>query len=452
MSDVRAARELAVARAGRAWERVRSSYWFIPSVMALLAIAGAVGMLELDRRVPAASLTGIGWLYSGGADGARGVLSTIGGSMITVAGVIFSITMVVLSLASSQFGPRLVRNLLRDTGNEVVLGTFIGTFIYCLMVLRAVRGGEEGVAFVPQLAVTAGVGTGLLSLAVLIYYIHHVAASIRIENVIHLAALDVAATLDKVVPARLGCDPEEVAVEPGDVARLEHDGLPHIVTARRAGYFEHLDGAGLIRVAIDHDVVFELIRRPGDFIVAGEPIGRVWRAGARAEELGDGLRDRVFISRERTPRHDLVAAAERLTEIAARALSPGINDPFTAVNCIDELSARLVQLASLRLPGAYRYDDTGRLRLIAVPVTFAEVLVAVYSPLRGYAASQPAVLTALLQGLARIGRCTTDRSVRVALREEADAIAEQVAASSLIPTDRRRVQGLYEVTVRSLAG
>jgi uncharacterized membrane protein len=372
--------------------------------------------------------------------------------MITVAGVVFSITIVVLSLASSQYGPRLVRNFLRDTGNEVVLGTFIATFIYCLVVMRAVRGGDEGAAFVPQLSVTVGLGTGLLSLAVLIYYIQHVAASIRIENVIHSARADVDATLGEVYPTRIGHDSGAVTVDAGDVARLEEDGEPYVITASQGGYFEHVDGGGLVGVATDGDVVFELIRRPGDFLVVGEPVARVWRAGARGRELGDRLRDRLFVGRQRTPLHDLIAATERLTEIAARALSSGVNDPFTAVNCIDELSGGLARLATLELPAPYRYDSAGRLRVIAAPVAFAEVLVAAYAPLRLYGAAQPIVLTALLLGLARIGRCTADPAVRAALREEADAIAEQIDGGTLIESDQRRLKGLYEVTGAALSG
>jgi uncharacterized membrane protein len=445
------ARELALARLDRAWEEVRSSYWFIPSVMAVLAAGVAVAMLTLDRRVPAERLTDIPWIYSGDADGARDVLSTVGGSMITVAGVVFSITIVVLSLASSQYGPRLVRNFLRDTGNEVVLGSFIATFIYCLIVLRAIRGDAENAGFVPQMSVTVGVGTGLLSLAVLIYYIQHVAASIRVEHVIHMASRDVDSTLDEVFPVRVGLDAAATTAAGGDFERLAAEALPYTVTTDHAGYIEHLDGPGLVSFAAEHDLVIELIRRPGDFVVVGEPVARMWRAGDRGRVLADGLRDRIFIGRQRTPLHDLIAAAERLTEIAARALSTGVNDPFTAVNCIDELSAGLARLAALELPQAYRYDAEGCLRLIAVPISFAEVLVAAYAPLRLYGGEQPIVLTALLQGLARVGRCTADVAVRTALREEADAIAEQVEAGRLIESDRRRLQALHRVTAAALA-
>ncbi|MDQ2670229.1 MAG: DUF2254 domain-containing protein, partial [Gemmatimonadota bacterium] len=419
MSDAASARQLWRARFRLTWEAVRSSYWFIPSVMAVLAGAAAIATLELDQRLPPEWLARVRWV-AGDADGARAMLSTIAGSMITVAGVTFSIIMVVLPLASSQFGPRLIRNFLRDPGTEIVLGTFIGTFVYCLLVLLAVRGGER--ELVPHLSVTAGVGTGLLSLAVLIYFVQHVAASIRVENVIHSASRDIHRTIAEVFPGSIGLESDAVVPAGDERARIGgSDADAYVVTAHRSGYIEHLDGTGLIQVAADHDVVFELLRRPGDYLVAGEPIGRVWRAGDRGPFLGERLRERLFIGRQRTPLHDLVAAVERLTEIAVRALSPAVNDPYTAINCIDELSAALGSLADYDLPAAYRYDAEGRMRLIAVPVTFAEVVTAAYDPLRLYGAAQPAVLASLLQGYARIGRCSDRPEVRVALRQGADA-------------------------------
>lgn len=444
--------ELGLARFRLAWESVRSSYWFLPSLMGVASAGAAIGMLALDRRVGTRWLAGLGWLYSGDASGARDVLSTVAGSMITVAGVIFSIIMVVLPLATQQYGPRLIRNFLRDPGTEVVLGTFIGTFIFCMIVLRAIRGEGSGDEFVPHLSVTAGVGTGLLSIAVLIYFIQHVAASIRVENVVRFATRDIAHTLAEVFPARIGHDAGAVTPsgERGATLRPE-DGEPYLVTADRPGYIEHLDGTGLVALATEHDLVVELIRRPGDYLAVGEPVARIWRAGDAALELADRVRERLFIGRQRTPLHDVVFAVERLTEIAARALSPAVNDPYTAVNCIDELSAALVHYAAAEPPAAYRYDAAGALRLIAVPVTFAEALRAAFAPLRLYGRDQPLVVEALLRALARIGRCSGRADVQVALRESADAIAQQIETAALIDVDRGRLRALYEGTVSALA-
>ena len=165
------------------WDRIRSSFWFLPSLMACGAVALALATVALDGSVTDDWLQTLAWVYTGGAEGASAVLETIAGSMITIAGVVFSLTLVALSLASSQFGPRLLRNFMRDTANQVVLGTFVATFLYCLLVLRTIRRADE-VAFVPHLSVTLGVLFAIASLGVLIYFIHHVSVSIQADEII----------------------------------------------------------------------------------------------------------------------------------------------------------------------------------------------------------------------------------------------------------------------------
>ncbi|MBC7706367.1 MAG: DUF2254 domain-containing protein, partial [Rhodoferax sp.] len=165
------------------WDRLRSSLWFVPATMAFLAVALAVAAVELDKAVADDWLLSLGWSYSGGAEGASLVLGTVAGSMIAIAGAVFSMTLVALSLASSQLGPRLLRNFMRDTVNQVVLGTFVATFVYCLLVLRTIRRADE-VAFVPHLSVTIGVLLAIVSVGVLIYFIHHISVSIQADQVV----------------------------------------------------------------------------------------------------------------------------------------------------------------------------------------------------------------------------------------------------------------------------
>ena len=172
---------------------VTSSFWFVPTTMTVVAAGSAIGMIEVDRTWLGPGVR-IGWLYSGGAEGARSLLSTVAGSVITVAGVVFSITISTLTQASSQFGPRLLRNFMRDTSNQIVLGTFVATFLYCLLVLRTIHGKiDDGASFVPQLSVTVAVGLAVASIAVLIYFIHHVSLSLQAPNVIAAARGDLGA-------------------------------------------------------------------------------------------------------------------------------------------------------------------------------------------------------------------------------------------------------------------
>lgn len=187
------------------WEYLRGTYWAVPSAMAVAAAGLSFGAIQLDEFTTTTVLDRLSWVYTGGPEGARAVLSTIASSMITVAGVTFSITIVALTLASQQFGPRLLRNFLRDPGNQIVLGTFVSTFIYCLLVLRTVRGSDEE-EFVPHLAVTLGVGLAMLSLGVLIYFIHHVATSIQAARIIANVAEDLEGAINQLFPDSVGED------------------------------------------------------------------------------------------------------------------------------------------------------------------------------------------------------------------------------------------------------
>lgn len=196
------------ARLFTMWESVRVSYWFVPSLMAVGSLVLGFAMPEVDRAVPDRWMARVGWLYTGSAEGARELLSVIAGSMIGVAGVVFSITVVALALASNQFGPRLLRNFMRDLSNQVVLGTFIAVFLYCLLILRQVH-GENGSrnAFVPQLSMLLAVVLAVAGLGVLIYFIHHMAASIQAPNVVAAVATDLRNAIDELYPQKLGDAP-----------------------------------------------------------------------------------------------------------------------------------------------------------------------------------------------------------------------------------------------------
>jgi uncharacterized membrane protein len=185
------------------WDRLRSSLWFLPAAMACLAVALAVSAVELDKAVADDWLQRLSWIYSGGAEGASLLLGTVAGSMIAIAGTVFSMTLVALSLASSQLGPRLLRNFMRDRSNQVVLGTFVATFVYCLLVLRTIRRADE-VAFVPHLAVSIGVLLAIASVGVLIYFIHHISVSIQADQVVARVGRVLEDGIDRLFPQHLG--------------------------------------------------------------------------------------------------------------------------------------------------------------------------------------------------------------------------------------------------------
>jgi uncharacterized membrane protein len=434
------------------WETLRSSYWFVPALMSAGALGLSYMLLSLDQSLRFSSLNGFAWIYTGGAVGARSVLSTIASSVITVAGTTFSITIAALSLASSQFGPRLLRGFLRDTGNQIVLGTFVGTFVYCLFVLRAVRGTEQDV-FVPNLAVTGGVFLALASVGVLIYFINHVSASIQASNVIANVAGELTEAIERLYPAHIGQgEADRIPARQEDEAASRQE---RPIPARCSGYVQIIDEAQLFDSARAAGGVLEIVRRPGTFVTQGGVLAvlRSERTPPEDFSLADfSLRvNKAFIlGPHRTMTQDALFGIDQLVEVAARALSPGINDPFTAIICVDRLGDALSQLATRRMPSARRCDDSN-LRVIAAPLLFPEMVDAAFDQIRQYGRTSFAVTLHLLETLEVIGARTTEAEDRAALRRQADLI---YSGSEALPEveDRRIVAARYTGILPSLGG
>lgn len=396
------------------WERARTSFWLVPALMALAAAGLSFGTIALDRALGSEALQAWGWAWSGGADGARSVLSTIAGSMATVAGVVFSVNIVALTLASSQFGPRLLRNFTRDLGNQLVLGTFISTFLYCLLVLRVVRSTHEG-GFVPEVSITCAVLLAVGGVGVLIYFIGHVANAIQAESLIAVVGRELR---DQIVaqyaegPARdAGCQSPEVP-----------EGLPQAVRATTGGNVQGVANDILVAAAAaDLGTVLRVLCRPGDFVQAHETLVLVHCVpGPLNGDAAARIRTAFALGPRRTPTQDVRYGARQLTEIAVRALSPGINNPATAMGCLDWLGDALAEMAR-RVPAAAGHCEGGRMRVLAQPVTFAELAELSITPIRTYGASDPAVTLHLIRTLARIGRDGSgpDRAALLCLAEQA---------------------------------
>jgi len=374
------------------WELLRGSFWFLLGVMAAGAVLLSFAAVQLDAAMEADAYGRFELIYLFGPEGARAILSAVATSMITVAGLAFSITMLTLQLASSQFGPRLLRNFMRDRGNQLVLGTFISTFVYCLLVLRTVK-GVEGASFVPHLAVAIGVVLAVAGLAVLIYFIHHTANSIRIETLLASLAAETAATIDRLFPEKLGHgETERLVVMPNFVAG-------QIVRPRTSGYVQSVDGATLLRLASELDLVVEIVARPGTFVTERAPLLRVLSTESLHEDEFDALRATLIVGIERTPYQDLDFTIRRIVEITQRALSAGINDPTTALYCIDRLREALERLADRPTPSGFRHDDEGRLRVVATPVSFEAVADGAFRAVSHYAGSDPDLRAALLSAV-----------------------------------------------------
>ena len=440
---------LGSARLAHLWESLRTSYWFVPTLMTAAAIGLSFASVHVDGLLKVKWVRTVGWIWAGSPEGAREVLSTIAGSMITVAGVAFSITIVGLTLASTQFGPRLLRNFVRDLGNQVVLGTFVSTFVYCLLVLRTVRGGD-GAEFVPYLSVTLGVAFALASLGVLIYFIHHVAGTIQAEHLIAAVAGELETAIEQMFPEKLGePGPQDLAESPGE-APEETAGEAAFVESDRSGYVQAVSDDDLVSIASEEDLVLELLQVPGHFISHGGALARVWPP-VRAGGVEDRVREAFIIGRRRTPTQDPEYAVHSLVEIGVRALSPGINDPFTAMACLDWLGAALSGLAERRIPSPYRHDGRGRLRVIARGTDFPQMADAAFNQIRQYGRGSVSVLLRLLDTIAAIAGHVRRAEDRASLLRHADQVAQDAREALANERDLHEVEQRHAATLQALA-
>lgn len=395
---------------------VRASYWFVPGVMAVLALLLGAAMIWLDGRVGHEALNQLGWYQQIRSDGARAVLSTIAGSTITVAGVVFSVTIVALSYASGQYGPRLLTNFMNDRGSKVTLGTFIATFVYSLVVLRTIRGGDE--SFVPQYAVMLAMTLAAASIGVLIYFIHHTSLTIHINHIVARIGEQLIADTRMRFPEPIGA----AAPDPMPPPALSGELVP--VTSEATGYVQAIEGNRLLRLATEADIIVRLRYRPGDFVTRGRVLAEIASARPVAPGCADSLRSCFAIGIKRTAEHDLMFLVSELVEIAARALSPGINDPMTAIACLDWLGAGASEMAGRHLPAPVRQSEDGKPRLIADPDDFEYFIAQSFGRVRPYAARDPLAGLHLLQVLAEVGADCRDADQLKTLRAEAARFAE----------------------------
>ena len=410
-------------RVAKWWESLRTSYWVMPALMCTGAVLLAFLTQEIDQRITLNAESQFRFLYSGGPDGARAVLSTIAGSMITVAGVTFSITIVALATASSQFGPRILRNFMRDTANQIVLGTFLATFVYCLMVLRTVRGVDD-FRFVPQVSVFTGLVLALLSISVLIYFIHHIAESLHVSSVIDGVGRELEDEIEEIFPETVG---QTAQVEPDRESGCSYRDRPtNVIESTVSGYIVGIDDGQLIRLAQQHDAVLELIERPGSFIFPGCPLIKIYPRSSVDEELTHELNSAILVQVQRTPTQDIGFLFDELVEIALRALSPGVNDPQTAITCIHWLSAGFSKLGQRRPPSEFRYDEEHELRVITVAVTFEGLFKRAFDQLTHAARRDGYVLGALMKAMLAIAPAVEGDQQRKALLDQA-AMLNQTA-------------------------
>lgn len=429
------------ARLQHLWHELISGYWFRPGMMCVAAVCIATALIRFDRWL-LSSRVDLGWFYGGGSDGAKTLLSTVAGSVITVAGVVFSITIAALTQASSQFGPRMLRNFMRDIGNQIVLGTFLATFLYCLLILRTIHGEiGDGKEFVPQASVTVAVLLAAASIAVLIYFIHHVSISLQAPMVVAAVKRDLHQAIARQPEVQTG---SAVMRDPGGETALEssvNDGSDKcVVRASSEGYVQVIDYEGLLQLACKLDVLLRLKCRPGDYLIKGAVLLSISPKVELNPAIERELNAAFLCGDHATPEQDVEYAIRQLVEVAVRALSPGVNDPFTAINCIDALAGSLCLISRRGLPGPLRFDATGKARIVSPVTTFDGVCDATFNQIRQNGSTSVAVMIRLLEVITECADHVTDSQRRKPLLKHARIIYEQARQSITEPHDRADVE------------
>ncbi|MFN3241954.1 MAG: DUF2254 domain-containing protein [Planctomycetota bacterium] len=429
------------SRLHKLWDQLTSSYWFVPLVVTGMMIALGFALVALDRSPT--SVDWISWMDASQPEGARALLSTIAGATITIASLTFSITIVALTLASGQFGNRLLYKFMRSRVSQCALGTFVGVFAYCLVVLQSVRSGPAE-PFVPRLATSLAVAFAIAGVGLLVYFIHHVALSIQATTIIASVSEDLRDSIERFFPAdRDGSrddDDREASAAPDGQA----------VRAARGGILQVVEADGLVAIAKEHGACFHLERRPGDYVVEGTALARLCGDTRVDDDVLQRAAQQFVLGRRRTLIQDVEFALQQLVEIAVRALSPGINDPFTACSCIDELASALARIMTKgELPGGIR-DQDGVLR-VALDVTgFDGLTAAAFDQIRQHAARSVAVRIRLLDRL-RVLAGLAARDEHLAAIEQQAVATFDGEGDGLVDKDLRDLRARRERFDRTLA-
>jgi len=429
------------------WINLRSSLWFVPGLMMCGSISLALVLIEIDSGVKSAWLAAFPRLFGLGADGSRGMLSAIAGSMLTVAALAFSLTLNAVTQASGQFTPRIFRNFMRDRANQFVLGYFVSVFAFCLIVLRTIRGGDE-LKFVPSLSVMFGLVFALGGVLVLIFFIHHIADSLQITTILDRITDETKKSVETLFPQELGDaatgdekDAAALAAKMKDWAKIP---------ALESGYVQSVDTEGLLEFAVKNKVLIRMRRGIGQYVgtsaalaeIAPDTETMLQKIALNDEKIGE-INNFCAINRHRTVEQDVGFGIRQIVDIALKALSPGINDTTTAVNCIDHLGEIVGQIARRRIPTNVRTKDDVP-RVIVVAPDFGDYVATAFDQIRVSGKANQAIYERLLDTLAFISECSAAPDRRAAVLRQIDLV--KAAADRTLETDyeKEKVRKKFE--------
>jgi uncharacterized membrane protein len=434
-------------------DALRTQLWPIPALAAMVAVALGAGLPVWDARIVGTLPDAVtGYLFSGGPEAARSVLQAVAGSLITVTSLTFSLTVVTLQLASSQHSPRLLRTFARDRVVHATLAVLLATFTFALTVLRTVRTEvDDDAAFVPQLSVTVAYLLAPVSILAVAGFLAHMARKIRVESMLRDVHDEAAGTLRRVLPELPpGRGPTAAPPPPPG------DGFP--VCARKSGFLTSVDERALLAAAVRADAVVRLDRVPGESVVAGTPVATVWATDGRPpggdadEVLAGQVADAVRTGFERTSTQDVAFGLRQLVDVAVKSLSPGINDPTTAVHALSHTSALLCEAAGRDLGPRLLRDEAGRIRVVLRRPDFAALLDLAVSQPRRYAAEEPQVLARLLTMLRELAWTVREQGQRAAVADQLARLRAAIDRQGIDPAEHADLTAHAGLVEQALAG
>lgn len=400
------------------WNELKATFWFIPVLIILLSVLLAIGFVYIDQ-ISTLSLDGPGrFLFVHSVDSARSILSTISGAMIGVAGTVFSVTLVALTLASSQLGPRLIKNFMYVRLNQIVLGSYISTYLYCLIVLNSIQETNNFV-FIPSISILLALIAAIANIILLIVFIHQIATSIQADKVISEISAFISKQVLVLFPEKMGDEPDAEDELPVDAIKSQYSNIVPIKSPK-SGYLQYIDSESILNLMTEFNALLELKYRPGDYIVENVAIGKLYTNEKVEEEKLEKIIFQFVIGKTKTALQDLEFSIHQMVEIAARALSPGVNDPYTAIACIDNLTSTMCYLAEVKFPSKYRVDDNKKLRVIADTLDFEGVLNASFNQIRQFSAGSTAVIIRLMEVLTIIHEFAKKEQYRKAIMKHVE--------------------------------
>jgi uncharacterized membrane protein len=420
------------------WSDLRSTFWFFPFLIVLTSSVCAVALIQTDYAAGDRWLAQWPRVFGVGADGARDMLSTLAGSMMSVMGITFSMTLLALTLASSQYTSRVLRNFMGSRVTQVTLGTFAGIFVYCLIVLHTIRTGDT--PFVPSLAVFFAFVLAFGGIAVLIFFIHHIASSIQASNIIASVAQETNASIDRLFPEKREPGPDQAEGEKnGRLLPSLDERTWYAVPAEVSGYIQSVDHDAILRLARDRRTIVRMEDGIGAFVVQDTALASLALTYPPDQETIVALNGAYSLGRQRMADQDPAFGIRQIVDMALKALSPGVNDTSTAVMCVDYLTAILTRLACRQFPPSHRYEGE-TLRVIAIVPTFEDLLVEAFDQIRGSAAGNVAIIARMLGAIDTIASLTVSPSHLRALDEQVQWIAELADRSIESTHDRAQIE------------